>query len=133
MFEVTAASIRSAAYGITIPAGEAVDAQLDALIAKAELRLVAAVPSVPSRIEEGTLAVELVQGVVEDMVLRVVRNPKALRSVGLDDFQATIDNSTSTGLLYVSAEEKALLEPRASARVGSIRLGVPAWRVPGGC
>ncbi|MFE5309705.1 hypothetical protein [Isoptericola sp. NPDC056605] len=133
MFEVTPASIRTAAFGITIPEGTTADAQLTALIAKAELRLVAAVPSVPSRIEEGTLDVELVQGVVEDMVLRVVRNPKALRSVGLDDFQATIDNSTSTGLLYVSPEETALLAPSSRSSVGSIRLGVPAWRLPGGC
>ncbi|MGW8565660.1 hypothetical protein [Isoptericola sp. NPDC055881] len=133
MFEVVPGDIRDAAFGITIPDGETVDAQLAKLIAKAELRLVSIVPSVPARIEAGTLAVELVRGVVEDMVLRVVRNPKALRSLGLDDFQATIDNSTSTGLLYVSGEEESLLAPKSPSSVGSIRLGVPAWRLPGGC
>jgi hypothetical protein len=66
------------------------------------------------------------------MVLRVVRNPKALRSIGLDDFQAVVDNSTTTGLLYVSDDELALLAPTKRRRVGSIRIGVPAWRTPHG-
>lgn len=130
---VTPADIREAAYGLEIPAGAEVDAQIQALIDKASLRLQQAVPTLCQRIEAGTLNVEVARGVVEDMVLRVIRNPKAFRSLGLDDFQATVDNSTSTGMLYVSAEELALLAPRSKSRIGSIRIGVPAWRVPGGC
>lgn len=131
-FGVTPDMIREAAYGLTIPAGDAADAQIQALIDKAATRLASRLPSLQRRIDAGTLDIEVVQGVVEDMVLRVMRNPRALRSIGLDDFQETVDTSTSTGLLYVSADELALLRPARTRRVGSIRLGVPAWRLPRG-
>lgn len=132
MFDVAPQDIRDAAFGIDIPAGEAVDAQLERLIAKAEMRLATVLPTVASRIEAGALDVDLVRGVIEDMVLRVVKNPRSLRTLGLDDFQATIDNSTSTGLLYVTADEVALLSPRRPRRsVGTIRLGIERWRQPG--
>lgn len=130
---VTPAAIREAAYGLTIPEGATVDAQIQALIDKASSRLRAKVPSLCQRLDAATIDLEVVQGVVEDMVLRVVRNPKALRSLGLDDFQAVIDNSTSTGLLYASADELALLRPRTTSRIGTVRLGIPSWRVPGAC
>lgn len=125
MYEVTPQDIRDAAFGIEFPPG-ATDEQIQRLIDKAETRLNAKVPTLPARWEAGTVESEVVRGVIEDMVLRVVKNPRALRSLGIDDFQATVDNSTSTGLLYVSAEELALLSPRGRLRVGTIRLGT--WR-----
>lgn len=131
MYEVTPQGIRDAAFGIDLPAG-ATDEQIQRLIDKAETRLNAAIPTLPARWEAGTVDHDVVQGVIEDMVLRVVKNPRALRSVGIDDFSATIDNSASTGLLYVSDSELSALAPRGSRlRVGSIRVGVPAWRLPG--
>lgn len=131
-FGVTPDMIREAAYGLTIPEGDTADTQIQALIDKATNRLASRLPSLQRRIDAGTLDIEVVRGVIEDMVLRVIRNPKARRSIGLDDFQETIDTSTSTGLLYVSADEIALLKPASTRRVGSIRLGVPAWRLPRG-
>lgn len=133
MYEVTAEDIRGAAYGIDIPAGVGVDLQLDRLVAKAEVRLAGLIPTLAARYAAGTIEADLVRGIVEDMVIRVVSNPKALRSIGLDDFNATIDSAVSSGRLYVTADEVALLSPRrpAGGRVGSIRIGVPAWRLPG--
>jgi len=131
-YGVTPAMIRASAYGLTIPAGDAVDAQIQKLIDKAASRLDELAPSVRRRVTAGTLELVVVQGVVEDMVLRVIRNPNAYRSLGLDDFQTTIDNSTTTGLLYVSASELTLLRPRSRSKFGSMRVGVPRWRQPGG-
>lgn len=125
--------IRDAAFGIEIPTGDAVDLQLDALIAKAEGRLAVALPLLATHVADGKVDALTVRGVVEDMVLRVVKNPRSLRALGIDDFQATIDNSVSMGTLYVSDAERALLTPvmpRARG-VRSIRMGVPSWRTPG--
>lgn len=131
MYAVTPQDIRDAAYGIEIPAGGPVDTQIAYLIAKAETRLNAVVPSLAARFEAGTAAPAVIHGVVEDMVLRVVKNPQALRSFGIDDFTAVIDNSVSTGLLYVAADEESLLSPGSGrSSVGSIRLGVSSWRLP---
>ena len=132
-YNVTATDIRAAAYGVDIPAGDAVDDQLDVLITKAETRIGAAVPSLAARVTAGTVAREVVQDVIEDMVLRVVKNPKSLRSLGLDDFQATIDQAVSTGMLYLSDDERARLLPhgRATQQVGTIQIGLRPWRWPG--
>lgn len=132
-YNVVPADIREAAYGLTIPEGATVDAQLQVLIDKAAARLDGRIPSLPRRVRSDEVAIAVVQGVIEDMVLRVIRNPKARRSLGLDDWQETIDNSTTTGLLYVSPDEFALLAPTGSTRgrFGSVRIGVPPWRLPG--
>lgn len=139
MYAVDPQDIRDAAYGIEIPAGAAVDVQIGLLIAKAETRLNAVVPLLAARFEAGEAIggapiTDVVKGVIEDMVLRVAKNPQALRSFGIDDFTAVLDNAVSTGLLYVAADELALLSPGSGrSSVGSIRLGVPSWRLPHGC
>lgn len=125
MYEVTPQDIRDAAFGIEFPPG-ATNEQIQRLIDKAETRLNAEIPTLAARWEANTVDHDVVKGVIEDMVLRVVKNPRALRSLGIDDFTATIDNSTSSGLLYVSPDELALLAPRGRLRVGTIRLGT--WR-----
>lgn len=130
-YGVAPADIRAAAYGLTIPAGDVIDLQLQKLIDKAAARLDSRVPSLLLRVTNGTLKLSVVQGVIEDMVLRVLRNPKAFRSLGIDDFQTTIDTSTSTGLLYVSVDELSLLSPRSRSKFGSIQLSVPRFRQPG--
>jgi hypothetical protein len=130
-YGVTPKDIRDAAYGLKIPEGDTVDLQIQKLIDKAADRLDSRVPSLHLRVTNGTLKASVVQGVIEDMVLRVLRNPKAFRSLGIDDFQTVIDNSTSTGLLYVSGDDLSLLRPRTRSKFGSIRLGVPGWRQPG--
>jgi hypothetical protein len=133
VYEVTAATIRDHAYGIDIPAGADIDTQLGTQIIKAEALLNFKVPTLEARVTAGTIALTLVQGVVCDMVLRVVKNPMSLRSFGVDDGQATIDNTASTGAMYLSVDEEALmaaLPVHAYGAVRSIRLGVPAWRLP---
>ena len=125
--------IRDAAFGIEIPTGPNVDQQLHALIAKAEGRLAVALPMLASHVADGSVDTATVRGVVEDMVLRVVKNPRSLRTFGIDDLQATIDNSLSMGTLYVTDAERDLLTPASStarAGFGSIRLGIPEWRLP---
>lgn len=127
---VTVEGLREAAFGVDIPSGGHVDTALQRLIDKAEGRLLAAIQSIPGRVADGTLPADLVAGVVEDMVLRVAVNPRGLRSLGIDDYTETIDSAVSSGALYVSPAELALLGgASARGRVGSIRLGTPAWWV----
>lgn len=139
MYEVEPDDIRTAGYGLTIPEGERVDEQIQHLIDKAETRLNALVPTLPDRVtgiapgptQKPAIDLETVQGVIEDMVLRVLRNPRALRSLGIDDFQSVIDTTVTSGLLYVSGDELALLSPRARRQVRSMRMHIPSWRLPG--
>ena len=128
--------IRDAAFGIVIPSDA--DMALGRLIAKAVERIRAAVPGVDARVEAGVLSADTVRGVIEDMVLRVIRNPNAYRQVSLDDYVRMLDTAISTGRLYLADDERDLLMTRPSipstrpSRIGSMRLAVPAWRVPGG-
>lgn len=132
LLTVTSTDIRDAAYGITIPAGAAVDKAIDKAIVKAIDRIYFACPNLDDRITKGSLKLTLAQGVVEDMVLRVLRNPNAYRQVSIDDYTRMVDTALSSGSLYLSAEEKALLAPGTKAKgIGSIRLAVPKWRLPG--
>lgn len=122
-----AQAIRDIAYGVTIPEGDRVDTQLGALISKAEVRMLQGVPSVRTRVDSGALSSEFVGGVVQDMVLRVLKNPHAARQLGLDDFQVTLDNVVSTGELHLSDRERELLSPPRRPRFRSARLQAPAW------
>lgn len=130
-YGVTPSSLRTAAFGVDVPDGATVDLQLTALIDKAERRIADKIPSLAARVASGDVQTATVQGVIEDMVLRVVKNPRSLRTLGLDDFQATIDSSVSTGMLYITDDEIGLLSPRVRSRVGSIGLVIPSWRLPG--
>lgn len=130
---VTAGEVRTAAYGLTIPTGTDIDASILRLVAKAIDRLPGGRTGIEARIAASSLSESLVRGVIEDMVIRVLRNPRAIRSSSIDDFTETIDNSVSAGELYLSASEAALLTAGSDRpRVGTIRLGLAAWRVPGG-
>jgi hypothetical protein len=133
VYEVTAATIRDQAFGVPIDAGAAIDAQLLVQVTKAEALLNWKVPTLEARVTAGTVPLELVQGIVCDMVLRVVKNPMSLRSFGVDDGQVTIDNTVSAGMLYVSDDELGLLEPPPTYVTGaarSVRLNIPAWVCP---
>jgi len=124
--------IRDAAYGITIPPGGEVDASLSGLIDKAERRLIARVPSIPARVADGTLEVAAVRDAIEDIVLRVVRNPNGYSSEQAGEFSYRIDRVTASGRIEITdADLVGLLLPvSASTGFGSIRLGVPSWRLP---
>lgn len=54
-------------------------------------------------------------GVCCAMVLRVVTNPVGKRQEQVDDYSYTVDSSRSTGNLYLSDEERDLLDPRTTA------------------
>lgn len=128
---LTAVDVRLGAVNLSVPDGS--DDAIDHLIARAVALLVLQVPTVPARVDAGTLDQAVVEGVVEDMVLRVLRNPQALRQISIDDFSATVDAAVSAGSLYVSSNELALLSPstRGGHRAfGSVRVGVPEWRLP---
>lgn len=124
------ADIRAAALGVTIPAGNAADDALDRLLEKAQDRVHAAFPTIFDRVNANTIPLVRVTGVIEDMVLRVLRNPSGLRQVTIDDFTRMIDSALSTGELYLTEREQTLLAPSGRRRIGSVRVGVPAWRLP---
>lgn len=128
---LTAIDVRLGAINLSVPDGS--DEAIDHLINRAVALLVLQVPTVPARVDAGTLNQAVVEGVVEDMVLRVLRNPQALRQLSIDDFSATIDSAASTGSLYVSKDELALLSPGkrgGRGSIGSVRVGIPEWRLP---
>jgi len=99
------------------------------LIDRAESILLATVPSIPTRVVSGTLSTAVVVAVETAMVERVLRNPGGRRqeSQSIDDYTTswTIDNAVSSGALYVSDAEVALLSPPGVRQwAGSVRLGL---------
>ena len=130
---VTPNDIREAAYGFEIPAGEAVDTKLNKLIAKAGERILGAYPTILDRLAAESIQPGAVKGVIEDMVLRVARNPNGYRQVSIDDYNRTIDTALSSGQLYISDQEAELLAPPSKSKTRgarTARLGLPAWRLP---
>lgn len=118
--------IRDAAYGLELPSADA----LVRLIAKAEDRLLARVPTIPARVADGSLRVELVRGVVEDIVLRVVRNPDGHSSEQPGPFSFRLDRAVASGRVEVTPQDVATLSPRATPAVGVVQLVVPLTRTP---
>lgn len=130
---VKPADIRKAAYGFTIPGGDEVDDKLQKLIAKAGTRIVGAYPTLLARLDAELIEPDTVAGVIEDMVLRVARNPNGYRQVSIDDYNRTIDTALSTGQLYISDQEADLLAPpskRKARGAGTMRTSIPPWRLP---
>lgn len=76
-------------------------------IVRAEIR------DVDDRITAGTLDPNLVTGVVVEMVLRVMRNPDGKVEEQIEDYRYRLDSAQSTGGMYLSDVERALLGPRA--------------------
>lgn len=93
--------------------------------------LKARVPSLASRLDAAppTLASALVVAVLSAMVLRVMQNPTGLRQESIDDYTWIRDNAVSSGLLYASDDELALLSPAGdTAAAFSIRpFGEPGY------
>ncbi len=67
---------------------------------------------IDDRIAAGTLAGEMVGLAVVNMVLRVLSNPAKLKSETVGPFSRTFDTGAASGLLAITAEEMALLDPR---------------------
>ena len=127
LFGVNPTNVADAAYGLTVPSSAV--AGIVKLIEKAEGILLDEIPSLHQRSTSGRTKPESVKSVIEDMVVRVLRNPNSLRQITVDDGTATIDHAISSGQLYASPAELARLrkDVNGSARGGvrSIRLAKP--------
>lgn len=75
-------------------------------------QIVVQVPSVADRLDAGLLGDPFSRLVVQvqcAMVLRVLNNPDGIRAEGSDDYTRTLDTAVSSGQLYVTDAERALL------------------------
>lgn len=81
----------------------------EALLDDAWEELSARVPMLADRRAGGLVTDGLVRRVVAAMVIRVLRNPEAIRQWSVDDASFTRDSVVSSGLLFVSDGEVALL------------------------
>lgn len=122
--------VKEAAYGMTVPS--AAQPSVERLIAKAGERLAARVPRIQERVRDGSLSKELVAGVIEDMVIRVIRNPYGYASEQAGEFMYRIDRAVASGAVQVNQSEVDLLMDAASAGsgFGRISMSLPPWRIP---
>lgn len=118
---------RRGVFGLTISDDEM--PAVGHLIRKAEARLTARIPQLQQRIDAKLLSVELVKGVVEDMVLGTVRNPEGLASDGAGGVTSSYFRNAASGEVHMTREHIDLLMPTQMA-FGSFRVGVPSWRLP---
>lgn len=88
------------------------------LLADAWVELLARVPDLDGRMADGRVSDGLVRRVVAAMVVRVLRNPEAIRQWSVDDASFTRDQLVSSGVLYASPDEIGLL------------IGTPAGPLP---
>lgn len=73
-------------------------------------------PALSGNVSSGAVSSDVVRAVICAMVLRVLRNPDGVRSWSVDDYSQTRDNSVSSGALYLSDAELALLGTAAGYR-----------------
>lgn len=86
------------------------------------------VPTLEAQIAAGKADDDLVRSAVVSAVVRVLNNPKGVRSGGVDDGQFTIDVEQSSGRLYIHEDDIADLKPSwALSGAYSVPLGVPYW------
>jgi hypothetical protein len=91
------------------------------------------VPAVEARMalgqdQPGHLDTEDVIQVLAWMVIRVLRNPEALRQWSDDTYNQTVDTALSSGLLYITDEELADLMPTAPGLPGNGMYSIPLGR-----
>lgn len=67
------------------------------------------VPNLDARFDAGLVTEGQVRKVVAAMVVRVLRNPEAIRQWTVDDDTFVRDTALSAGLLYVTPDEVSLL------------------------
>lgn len=79
------------------------------LLVDAWEELLARIPDLEQRMADGRVREGTVRRVVRAMVLRVLRNPEAIRQWTIDDAAFTRDQLVSAGLLYASPDELSLL------------------------
>lgn len=75
-------------------------------------------PLIDQQIREGKISRDMAALAVTNMVLRVLRNPSGLRSETVGPFSRSWDTTTAAGLLVVTADDLALVEPNGAAQAG---------------
>jgi hypothetical protein len=115
-----------ATYELEIP--ETQQPRIEMLLRQASARLTALVPSLPARIEAGTLDPDLPGGMVVEAVLRVYRNPAGVTQQSTGPFSRSLNREAARNTIYFETEEvKALLaESNGSLGIGTFRIGIPA-------
>lgn len=80
-------------------------------------------PNLPAQVAAGVVSERTVRFVLCSMVLRVLRNPDGKVQESIDDYRYQRDAAVSSGSLYASVDELAMLAPAAGrARSRSVRL-----------
>lgn len=91
---------------------------------------VAQVPSMSARLDTDSDFSNLVVQVLCAMVMRVFNNPEGKLQEGVDDYQYRLDAAVSTGALYLSDSERALLGFGDSSSDNAFTI-TPVGRTPG--
>ena len=118
-------------YGPMTPAQEALTG---ALLRRASAMVRYRFADIDDRIAQGTLPADIAALAVINMVLRVMRNSRGVRSQTVGPFTVTFDTSYSLGLLELTAGDLGMLNPqnrgaRVVAATIMARPGLPhAWR-----
>lgn len=91
------------------------------------------VPGVQARMnltedQPGYLDTEDVIRVLSWMVIRVLRNPEALRQWSDDTYNQTVDTALSSGLLYLTDGDLADLSPASPGIAGNGMYSIPLGR-----
>jgi hypothetical protein len=76
-------------------------------------------PLIDQQLRDGTVSRDLVALAVTNMVLRVLRNPTGLRSETVGPFSRSWDTTTAAGLLVVTDDDLALVEPTNGTKAGT--------------
>lgn len=119
------------AYEGTIPDTDA--ARVSALLAQANARLEAIVPSLPARVAAGTVDPTLPLGLVVEAVLRVYRNPMGTTQQSMGPFNRSLSPTAARNDIFFDPEVvRTLLAPAGeqSAGVGTFNVGIPATATP---
>jgi|SRR5690625_4193010 len=124
---VTAQDIADVGFGLHL--GEPDLDQITPLILRAERLVVSRVPRLEERLNAGTLSKDTVRGVVEGMVLRVIRNPQGVQSDSTAGVSTSFWRSSASGVIELLREDLAQLMP-TQRRFGSISVSAPSWRLP---
>lgn len=93
------------------------------LLDRVAVMIRAQVPSVPARLTAGTLDPEVPLTVSVNAVQRVLRNPAGVTQQTLGSASVTYDRDDS-GLLYLTAEDLAALQPAVTGKTGAASVGV---------
>ena len=100
------------------PLTDAESALAKALLRRASALVRNAFPNVDAQIASGKLDPLVVAQAVINMVVRVLRNPEALRSVTTGPFTRAFDVGEAAGLLVITGAEESMLVPPGSDAAG---------------